>query len=118
MKACGVTAGDAAGAEPGASPVDRSVSERGNRPWVPSPHASQRAGGKVHRLLMACGAGRSRRSSRGRDDPSQGSGRAGRRAKGGSVILREVLALAVHVSSSGEASGATARRAACRKRRR
>ncbi len=83
----------------------------------PLPHASQRAGGKAHRLLWPVVRGGAAvvvagvTTRRGvRESRTQGQGRQ--------RDLREVLALAVHVSSSGEASGATARRAACRKRRR
>ena len=49
------TCGEAAGEQLGTSPVDRSVSERGNRPGPPSPPPNQGGGGQARRQLMVPG---------------------------------------------------------------
>ena len=49
------TRGEAAGEQLGTSPVDRSVSERGNHPGSPSPPPSQGGGGQACRQLMVSG---------------------------------------------------------------
>jgi hypothetical protein len=49
------TRGEAAGEQLGASPGDRSVSERGNHPGPPSPPPGQGGGGQARRQLMISG---------------------------------------------------------------
>ena len=68
--------GDVAGAESGASFVERSTSEHGNRPWSARCHARQRgASGWAHRRPTGLGWGGAAVVVRGRESRSHGEGR-------------------------------------------
>lgn len=68
--------GDVAGAKSGASFVERSVSEHGNRPGPAPCHVIRRGGGGwVHRRLIGPGWGGAAVVVRGRESRSHGEGR-------------------------------------------
>jgi hypothetical protein len=68
--------GDVAGAESGASSVERSISEHGNRPWPARGSRSQRGrSGWVHRRPNGQGWGGAVVVVRGRESRSHGEGR-------------------------------------------
>ena len=68
--------GDVAGAESGASSVERSTSEHGNRPWSARlPRGQRGRSGWAHRRLSGQGRGGAVVVVRGRESRSHGEGR-------------------------------------------
>ena len=67
--------GDVAGAESGASSVERSTSEHGNRPWSAPGPRGQRGRGWAHRRPIGQGWGGAVVVVRGRESRSHGEGR-------------------------------------------